>query len=221
MSHPEETHHPAVGVRWGVTAAGPLLFSPLSIFSRPAHCWNGEMRGQGGHRGRGGQRGRWRRWRRGGAGGGAGGAVPLRGQGCRWLQRVVQKVPRVGSLGFGGLQIWPPKSPSDPHEIGSGETQSLRSFPEGEAAALRRFNARSDAAETIRGLQAVQHEGRFSSSRQRQLWTRGQEETTPTCPTVRVWPPEPRAGKLSDTDASTLLPASCKVNTLPPQTASL
>lgn len=96
MSHPEETHDPAVGVRWGVTAAGPLLFSPLSIFSRPAHCWKGQMRGQGGHRGRGGRRGRWRRWRRGRAGGGGGGAVPLRGQGCRWLQRVVQKSQEWG-----------------------------------------------------------------------------------------------------------------------------
>lgn len=89
MSHPNETHHPAERVWWSFTAMGPLLSFSLSIFSRPAHCWKGQMWGQGRYGGRRWWRGRWRRWWRGWAGRGRG-TVPLRGQGCRWLQCVVQ-----------------------------------------------------------------------------------------------------------------------------------
>lgn len=96
VSHPEKTHHPAEGVRWSWTAVCPLLCCSLAILQHPAHCWKGEMWRQGGHRG---WRGRWDRWRRrwwGGAGWGRGrGVVPLGGQGCRWLQCVVQTPRRV------------------------------------------------------------------------------------------------------------------------------
>lgn len=87
VSHPKETHHPAEWVCWSLAAVGLFLCRSLSILHRPAHCWKGQMRSQGRYRGRRGRRGWWRRWWRGGAGWGM---VPLRGQGCRWLQCAVQ-----------------------------------------------------------------------------------------------------------------------------------
>lgn len=103
VSHPKETHRLAERVCWGLTAVCRLLRISLSVLQRHVHCWKGPVRGQGRYRGRRRQRGEWRRWWWGGAGWGRG-AVPLRGQGGRWLQHVVRTSQWISwSCRTGGL----------------------------------------------------------------------------------------------------------------------
>ena len=97
VSHPENIHHFAERVRRGLTALCTLFSLSLSILQRSTHCRKGHMGGQGRYRGRRCQRGGWRRWCWSGTGRGRG-AVPLRGQGGRWLQHVVQMFQWVSQL---------------------------------------------------------------------------------------------------------------------------
>lgn len=100
VSHPEETHHPAEGVWWSLSAVSTFLRRPFSILQHPAHGWKGQARGQGGYWGRRGWRGVWGRGWRCGAGWGRG-TILLRGQGRGWLQRAVTaSFCRLGEVKF-------------------------------------------------------------------------------------------------------------------------
>lgn len=125
---------------------------------------------------------------------------PAQGPGLQMTPACRSKVPRAASLGFGGFVDSASQVAVRP-TLDWGPEKSDQFAPSMHAATQQRRLGASKPCNMRAGLA---HPG------QRQLWTGGQEaeqKTTPTCPTVRVWPPAPGAGKLSDIDASTPLPA--------------